>query len=131
MTDTKLMPGDPTPEMIDATIGFAVSGPYISADEAVGLWMAFYDAAPEPDAPVEAASRLQSPAVAEDGWQPIETAPKDGTQVLAPCGFGFLDVLTYSDGAWRETSNLLRARHQPIVWKPLPAAPALRTGGSE
>ncbi|WP_370194416.1 MULTISPECIES: hypothetical protein [Aurantimonas] len=73
----------------------------------------------------EAASRLQAPAVAE--WQPIETAPQDGTQVLAPCGYGFLDVLTYSDGAWRETSNLLRARHQPTVWQPLPAAP----GGSE
>lgn len=79
----------------------------------------------------EAASRLQAPAVAEGGWQPIETAPQDGTQVLAPCGYGFLDVLTYSDGAWRETSNLLRARHQPTVWQPLPAAPALRTGGSE
>tara|TARA_R100000365_G_C2745974_1_gene75048 strand:- start:2649 stop:2993 length:345 start_codon:yes stop_codon:yes gene_type:complete len=77
------------------------------------------------------ASRLQALAVAEDGWQPIETAPQDGTQVLAPCGYGFLDVLTYSDGAWRETSNLLRARHQPTVWQPLPAAPALRTGGSE
>jgi hypothetical protein len=63
-------------------------------------------------------------------WQPMVTAPKDGTQVLGWCPEyyrgkgGMLTVLYmhfsdrpgwYSDGA---------IQHEPTQWQPLPSPPA-------
>ena len=58
-----------------------------------------------------------------DKWQPIETAPKDGTPVLAPCGHGFLDVMVFDDGKWRETGNWMASKQQPSHWMRLPELP--------
>lgn len=65
-----------------------------------------------------------------DGWQPIETAPKDGTRVLL-WGNGFLVMI----GAWLEHTGMAYLQPTwwsngvPIVpppthWQHLPSAPA-------
>ena len=63
---------------------------------------------------------------AEQGWQPIETAPKDGTDVIAGHPDGSIDVLS-----WLEVKNNRQgwtdgeyfALSWPTHWMPLPAAP--------
>lgn len=71
-------------------------------------------------------------------WQPIETAPKDGTRVLLAVGtytgIGyFIDSVTFEYGhekrrtqewAWSGYSFLSGERPQPTHWMPLPLAPA-------
>lgn len=65
-------------------------------------------------------------------WQPIETAPKDGTGILlsAPVGFGWRIV----GGSWNCGDSLVMphwmspvAGFQPTHWMPL-AAPPLTEG---
>lgn len=70
-------------------------------------------------------------------WQPIETAPKDGTTIVAlypifkpgndgavPDGFSVMtcyhDNLGWDTGYWR-------LHQQPQYWLPLPAMPAPRS----
>ena len=67
-------------------------------------------------------------------WQPIETAPKDGTRLL---GFGnwshpeneapvsFAAVMAWSAGRWTVSAMAFRATH----WMPLPAPPVDHKGG--
>lgn len=59
-------------------------------------------------------------------WQPIETAPKDGTTVLVCDRLGDCSVAsywarkpTYWDGNWGDGEYETRPSH----WMPLPAAP--------
>ena len=60
----------------------------------------------------------------ETAWQPIETAPKDGTFILC-----FVDaymkpmVLFWDSLYWREPANMLGLKKQPTHWMPLPKAP--------
>lgn len=66
-------------------------------------------------------------------WQPIETAPKDGRDILAWCS-GY-HVATWFD-CWRYDSRHPEAEHdggwvigggyviKPTAWQPLPAPPA-------
>jgi hypothetical protein len=54
---------------------------------------------------------------AAQGWQPIETAPKDGTRVLF-CGTAIY-IGCYANGQFWD-SNAYRA--SPTDWQPLPAA---------
>lgn len=57
-------------------------------------------------------------------WQPIETAPKDGTQILAPLTLGgIMAVVSWWDGMWREGTNGLGLKNEPSHWMPLPDAP--------
>lgn len=66
-------------------------------------------------------------------WQPMETAPKDGTTVLAyrPSGAGFVsrqDVVPvhWSDwggGEWENSTSGYKIFDALTHWKPLPAAP--------
>ena len=70
--------------------------------------------------------------IAEHGWQPIETAPRDGAFVLVWNGY-WISAAKYwepYDGTYRrgwvsETTELLELiEPQPTHWMPLPAAPS-------
>ena len=67
-------------------------------------------------------------------WQPIETAPKDGTPILAwPCGDGWGGKFPYvvqwvppnehHDGLWREAAGEQYDDFDPTHWMPLPEPP--------
>lgn len=60
-------------------------------------------------------------------WQPIETAPKDGTPILGWPGTmnGYPYVVQYSHGLWREADGELYHLYEPTHWMPLPEPPAL------
>ena len=69
-----------------------------------------------------------------DAWQPIETAPKDGTAILGyttadiPCANNPpIALIRYFEdgfprGWWGATGDSIILRH-PTHWMPLPAAP--------
>lgn len=71
-----------------------------------------------------------SPPEGLRGWRDIETAPKDGTEILTfsdRMGLGTM-VLYWADGYWREKANGLGLKYEPTHWMPLPVAPdAART----
>ncbi len=83
-------------------------------------------------------------------WQPIETAPKDGTPILAYCG-GFVEMIAWFDG-WKDglvtspsgpcwgystgrgdrfpdegwdtfTGCYATPEYKPTLWQPLPETP--------
>jgi hypothetical protein len=65
------------------------------------------------------------PAPVPAGWQPIETAPKDGTEILVSINFG-LHVVCYDDifsAPWRVFNEVGFNEHVPTHWMPLQAAP--------
>lgn len=72
-----------------------------------------------------------------DGWQPIETAPKDGTSILVAIpeyGKGpghVVRVLGCFNGAWatdkEEAEDIDTMYFEPRFWQPLPAPPVLST----
>lgn len=71
-----------------------------------------------------------TPQPAIPAWQPIETAPRDGTVILLCRVHPNPDVrIAVSDGQWLETSNghwdwvWPYIRKEPTHWMPLPAAP--------
>ena len=58
-------------------------------------------------------------------WQPIETAPKDGTRVLTYCATTSFsnqrfDLMHF---AWHWRSHCMGLANQPTHWMPLPPAP--------
>jgi len=55
-----------------------------------------------------------------DPWQPIETAPKDGTEILGYAG-GFL-LLSWRDDEWHE-ETFEESGWNPTHWMPMPAPP--------
>ena len=57
-------------------------------------------------------------------WQPIDTAPKDGTRVLTcwECGKCPPSVMHWYNGGWRQQSH--GSMNKPSHWMPLPAPPA-------
>lgn len=97
--------------------------------------------------PVEREYVRRDPAVlaelpeVRDQWQPIETAPKDGTQVLC-CSLGADDRPMIFVGHWAHVPTMFSSIHiepgpdgwawvcgfsailQPTHWMPLPAPPA-------
>lgn len=105
-------------------------------------WGEELDALHEEDAKERDCSELdQMP-----GWQPIDTAPMDGTRILGATSYGVEMVKwveekstvvgTYLDGWWgcEQDSGCKAERHcpyngvrlatqQPTHWKPLPAPP--------
>lgn len=62
-------------------------------------------------------------------WQPIETAPKDGTRVLV-CGTDWEDrqpaIAEWEPDyeLWATPYGVLLDEHLPDVWSPLPPLPA-------
>jgi len=67
-----------------------------------------------------------------EGWQPIETAPKDGTEVLL-LGRWFSQARIVN-GLWNSGDAMhmphwMGGIHQPTHWMPLPAPPAPASEG--
>ena len=65
-------------------------------------------------------------------WQPIETAPKDGTEILVCVQYEvdgdlhserWVDWLT-ADGGWFAFPSLIWVPFRPTAWMPLPEPPA-------
>jgi len=64
-------------------------------------------------------------------WQPIETAPRDGTKLLGYEGDGRINTMWFesqyvwvSPGAWISDYNRSDTyEHQPTHWMPLPEPP--------
>jgi hypothetical protein len=70
-----------------------------------------------------AAMRSAAPASVE-GWQPIETAPKDGEQILTYSPMGRCSVRIWGEGDDGEMAWLPRIRGCfPTHWQPLPEPP--------
>lgn len=77
------------------------------------------------DAILDAIRPALTPA---SGWQPISTAPKDGTELLLLTESGRVDIGRFVRGAdvWRyRRSHSVRADtwRPPVHWQPLPPAP--------
>lgn len=51
-------------------------------------------------------------------WQPIESAPKDGTRILARQGEWLPHILWWEDGGWK--SYLYEHTHHPTLWRRIP-----------
>jgi len=84
--------------------------------------------------------------VAAQQWQPIETAPKDGTEILLyrPLAgkthdpiIGIYRGVPRDNGCWEETippgmsgENYTSGFCKPTHWMPLPTAPAGEKGGA-
>ena len=64
MTDTKTIPREPTPEMVEAGMGSDEN----HRPDYGAIWRAMWNAAP-----------------VVDGWQTIASAPRDGTPVMVWC----------------------------------------------
>lgn len=68
--------------------------------------------------------------VKERQWQPIETAPKDGTEILI-CGFDIVGDFTACKAWWHDKSSEIvpqfdwvdDALENPTHWQPLPQLP--------
>jgi len=105
-----------------------------------GTWVCVSDLSPtEPPQTIEQFGRTYR---LDEGWQPIETAPKDGTRVLLwVCDFGrWLCVCGSWDNDRHATkpkpywthdnarSNGIRdtRANQPTHWMPLPPPPAMK-----
>jgi len=57
-------------------------------------------------------------------WQPIETAPKDDTDVLILCGDGDIVIGSFAGGMWWIEQTYYEKR-KPTYWMPLPEPPKL------
>lgn len=61
---------------------------------------------------------------AQYGWQPIESAPKDGTPILVITRDGdVLSVKHYANNCWQLTFDCAVYVDDPAGWMPLPKVP--------
>lgn len=96
------------------------SGPFVASDDlchsvckgCIEAYAAFMQVRPPESAP------------ATTPWRPIETAPKDGTQILA-CDIGGVLILEYRPSVRSFVDGQARC-WAPTHWMPLPAPPASR-----
>jgi hypothetical protein len=60
-------------------------------------------------------------------WQPIETAPKDGTEVLlyekGSINIGCYDWCEFENGSFKHWTGLSDSLENPTHWQPLPTPP--------
>jgi len=58
-------------------------------------------------------------------WRPIESAPADGTEILAYMpGLALGQIVLYwQDGYWRKKANSMGLKYPPTHWMPLPSPP--------
>ena len=72
-----------------------------------------------------------TPPVSEDRWQPIETAPKETTQMFVVVAFGAkVGATPYNSDpwcVWHQRGEFVRWPHKfsPTHWMPLPKVPAM------
>lgn len=67
------------------------------------------------------------------GWQPIETAPKDGTEIDVWCVDHRVANAWWcnADNKWRTYGDdRITWTHQPTHWMPLPEAPNAKFSGA-
>ena len=73
-----------------------------------------------------------TPPVSEDRWQPIETAPKETTQMFVVVAFGAkVGATPYNSDpwcVWHQRGEFVRWPHKfsPTHWMPLPEAPTMQ-----
>jgi hypothetical protein len=60
-------------------------------------------------------------ALRTNEWQPIETAPTDGTEVYGWCEASGHDIVEFWGHGWRVVAYGYDRR--PTHWKPIPAPP--------
>jgi hypothetical protein len=85
--------------------------------------------------PQEPAPPASSPPERSEGWQPIETAPKDGTAVLGyvPGRQGFFSrqdvaVVAWIETRWQSVNSGHWLTSDVTHWMPLPAPPEPSNG---
>ena len=96
------------------------------------------EAARKAEVTLETERRSAETAGADEGWQPIETAPKDGTHILAYCDrmkeVGEVKWST-SFGRWGATWVMAGFNQpwasRPTHWRPLPAPPQPAVQGNQ
>lgn len=76
----------------------------------------------------DAAYRTPSPVAAAQEWQPIETAPKDGTRIIGWPIYGHTGPREIYFAAFEHqpcwmVANSANSRQAPTHWQPLPAPP--------
>ena len=113
-------------EQVDALLAGADA-----LDEIAGLRAATLNEAKDA---IIAAVRAEALERQVQGWQPIETAPKDGTLVLMWFGTAYVGMWNGSlkHGAWEINClccNGIQDRPEPTHWQPLPPAPVEVTRG--
>ena len=73
-----------------------------------------------------------TPPVSEGSWHPIETAPKETTQMFVVVAFGAkVGATPYNSDpwcVWHQRGEFVRWPHKfsPTHWMPLPEAPAMQ-----
>lgn len=70
--------------------------------------------------------------IAARAWQPIETAPRDGTTILlfAPAWENAVTGWTFGDDEWQDCPfNPNRLDYRPTHWQPLPSPPTTEDAG--
>lgn len=73
-----------------------------------------------------------TPPVSKDRWQPIETAPKETTQMFVVVAFGAkVGATPYNSDpwcVWHQRGEFVRWPHKfsPTHWMPLPEAPTMQ-----
>ena len=136
----------------DEPVAFTGNGSLraLSLGEEGYIWPTRADAHPIP-------LYLRSSRPEEDGWRPIETAPKDGTDILLWSSVGVrgdggatigrwtseeecrrqigdcggecrCPEYEYDDPSWISWDGGFTLEHPPTHWRPLPPPPALSTG---
>jgi hypothetical protein len=72
-------------------------------------------------------AEIQTPVAAAPGWQPIETAPKDGTHILAHDGNTYYPavVIHWFESGWFFSTypTDIENEYDPVRWMPLPTPP--------
>ena len=79
---------------------------------------------------------MSSPDTKKGGWQPIETAPTDGTRILVAGGKSQVHIARWNDDRYAQKPGPYFAYEssgrpsvsddraaQPTLWQPLPAPP--------
>jgi len=59
----------------------------------------------------------------QTGWQPIETAPKDGTIIIAAYQYHPVRPAYWNGECWMTFGCITEGGEEPYHWQPLPAPP--------